>query len=195
MLVLATTLFAFTLGVHYGKHVGGDSTPHGLTGQLASQATSKSESVAQTVEDLSPRVQDLVEPTSDAEVAEHLKDELHQEVQKAHLSLTDKRPIELPTQTLAESAQHPGQFTHFNPTYTLQLGSTSNRQEAQNQINTLKNLKLSPELKEIEIPGKGKWYKVYLGVFTTKHAANAAGVEYRAGHKIESYTIVNTPRE
>jgi hypothetical protein len=50
---------------------------------------------------------------------------------------------------------------------------------------------LSPFMREAEVKGKGKWYRLYLGGYPNKNAAEQAGEKYRSQRKIASFIVSN----
>jgi cell division septation protein DedD len=81
---------------------------------------------------------------------------------------------------------------HARPLYTLQIGSFSNAEEAKKRIAELETSELKPFLKEAEIHGKGKWYRLYLGGYASREAAQHAGESFQSKHKIESFIVTKT---
>ena len=73
--------------------------------------------------------------------------------------------------------------------FTLQVGSHQAVEEAKQQISELESKGLKPFLRPAEIHGKGKWYRVYVGGYDSKHAAEEAGVKFRGDHLIDSFVI------
>lgn len=73
--------------------------------------------------------------------------------------------------------------------YVLQIGSFPKLSEAEKKISELAHLKLQPFMKEVEVKGKGKWFRLYLGGFPTQLAAEKAGKSYIAQHKIQTFIV------
>ncbi len=53
----------------------------------------------------------------------------------------------------------------------------------------LQKAHLNPYLHETELKGKGKWFRLYLGGYTTRPAAQHAGEQYRSHHLIPSFIV------
>jgi cell division septation protein DedD len=76
--------------------------------------------------------------------------------------------------------------------FSLQIGSYPHEKEAKFRMETLEGLGLKPFFRTAELPGKGTWYRVFIGGYPSKDAAEKAGQQYRKKHVIESY-IVSRP--
>ena len=72
--------------------------------------------------------------------------------------------------------------------FTLQIGSFPVTEEARDQAESLEALGLKPFMRPAEVKGK-RWYRVYVGGFETKDAAEKAGTRYIAQHMIEAFVI------
>jgi len=75
--------------------------------------------------------------------------------------------------------------------YTIQIGSHPALKEAAEQANTVEALGLQPYLRSAEIRGKGKWFRLYVGGFPTREAAEKTGQLYRDQHLIDSFVVAN----
>jgi cell division protein FtsN len=76
--------------------------------------------------------------------------------------------------------------------YTLQIGSYSNQKEAQDRVKDLEISGLHPRIHGTDIKSKGRWYRIYLGGFPTKAAAEKAGEKYRAQGMIDSFIVAKS---
>jgi septal ring-binding cell division protein DamX len=73
--------------------------------------------------------------------------------------------------------------------YTLQIGSYPSLREAQQSISELPEKGLKPFIKSADIKGKGKWYRVFAGVYGTRQEAETAGVRMKAERTINSFVV------
>jgi cell division protein FtsN len=76
-----------------------------------------------------------------------------------------------------------------NDPYLIQIGSFPNEQEAERKIEELKHNELQPFMKKVKVKGKGEWFRLYLGSYPTKLAAEKAGNLYIAEHKIKAFIV------
>ena len=194
--------FAFTLGVHFGKEVGGAPVIHPPSdAQLASPA-----------EDQLASRQDLNEQGRVApRVAEEVLDQsLQDEVKKQGLKLDVPRQVDLPPVHKAEvppsaasasSVVHGvGHYDSDTPAlkrpapegvFTLQVGSFATAQEGNDQIESLDSLGLKPYLRLVNVRGK-RWFRVYMGGFPSQSVADQAGSRYLKQHLIENFVVSKT---
>jgi cell division septation protein DedD len=208
LLGVMVAAFAFTLGVHLGKRVGtvayapapGETTP------------------AATLNDQVPNRQEITEQSKAAQQAadETLSQAAHDEAARTGVQLEAPRAVELPreakkpaagatteTASAPESpqaaklarealqqipaAQRPLPLGKF----TLQIGSFPALAEAKDQVESMEALGLKPFLRPAEVKGKGRRYRIFLGGYTSRDAAEKAGKRYLAQHVIDSYVIAN----
>jgi len=73
------------------------------------------------------------------------------------------------------AAAHPApkvpDATSATGAFTLQLGASPNRDDAERQASRLREKGYAPYIVTAEVPGKGTWYRVRMGSFPTKDAA------------------------
>lgn len=198
LIVVMAGVFAFTLGVHLGKRVG----PKGM------MATSNETPLATTLQDKLPNRQELDEQGQGSQQAiqETLSQELHNEVTRTGLKLEDQRQVDLPEKPKTKTAgathldTHPpadiipkkAQEAHAGA-FSLQIGSYPNEGEAKKQLAALERNDLKGFIREVELKGKGKWYRLYLGSFSSKSLAEQAGAKYKGSRKISSYMVLKVP--
>lgn len=199
-------VFAFTLGVHLGKKV--------EVHQAAAPNPETPVTMAATVSDEVPNRQDLTEQAKGAPHAadESLNQAIHDEVTRTGVRLEVKRQVDLPkdvksanggattlhaagtTSAVTDSSQIPA-FARPAPTgkYTLQVGSYPSISEAKDQTDGLEALGLKPFLREASLKGKGIWFRIFVGGYESKEAAEKAGVRYRGQHVLESFIVAKNP--
>jgi cell division protein FtsN len=198
LLSLMVALFTFTLGVHLGKRVGGKSV-----------AGSADETVkVKTVADIVPNRQELNEQNEGTPRAleEVLSEALQNEVSRTGLKIAVQHQVDLPknaqshnagattleaTRKVKHPVKNPGEAKNSDSKYTLQIGSFPTLEEAKKQISAMAQNDLSPFMREAEVKGKGKWYRLYLGGYPNKNAAEQAGEKYRSQRKIASFIVSN----
>jgi len=93
-------------------------------------------------------------------------------------SLTKRMPL----QPVPHQRQLGGRFS-------LQIGSYPALADAKARIDEVSKTGLKPFLKEAEVQGRGRWYRVYVGEFSTKSAADKAGQKFRLEHLIDSFIV------
>jgi septal ring-binding cell division protein DamX len=191
LLILMISLFAFTLGIHLGKRVGAKTFSF----------RNKDAAPVQTVPDAIPNRQEFTEhgKVNQQILEDTLNQELHDEVTRAGIALEHPVQVDLPKKTLFSqggatslNSSHPTHSPATAPVgrkYTLQIGSYPVLDDAKKQISEVEAAGLKPFLRETDIKGKGKWFRLYLDEFPTRKAAEEAGENYRSQHKIASFIV------
>lgn len=193
--------FAFTLGVHLGKR---------LYPKAADAAHGDGHVVA-TQEDADPTRQEVSEAAAGTEAAaqEAMTEALRNEVSRTGLKLDEPKQVKLPEETKAEKKAEKKvshkEATHESTSekapasgaekYALQVGSYKTANEAATLVNELQAHALEPWVQEVNLPGKGKWYRVYLGRFASKVEAEQMGVRYQDQHIIQSFVLALLDRK
>jgi cell division septation protein DedD len=201
-LVLMVSLFTFTLGIHWGKRVA-SRVPEG-----SNESTPK----VATVQD---HVPDRVEFTEQAKgedqaVVDNLNQELKNEVVTSGIKLDLPRQITLPEHTKSshggatslnssepkklsisdkKGLRSPASKIEDQGSYSLQIGSYPTLDEVKKQLGLMNSSEQKPFWREVEIKGKGKWYRLYFGKFSSRNAAEQAGEKYRSQHMISSFIV------
>ena len=217
LLGLMVALFAFTLGVHLGKRaivkvpsaapseaanspMVGDASPSrqelNEQGKVAAQAADDTlkqtlhEEVTKTGIQLdTPRQVDLPEKTaaekrpSQADAKAEANTETNTETKpdaKAGVKTSAKAGAPF-TNTAGESA---------GIQYTLQIGSFPSEAEASGYVKRISGESgLLPFVREVEIKGKGRWFRVFTGSYPTKDQAEKAGLSYQSRKMIHSFVV------
>jgi cell division septation protein DedD len=92
------------------------------------------------------------------------------------------------TQSAARSsAPKPPQATAPNGTWTLQLGASLNREDAERQASRLREKGYAPYIVSAEVPGKGTWYRVRMGTFPSKDAATRYLQDFKRETQAEAF--------
>jgi cell division septation protein DedD len=203
LLGIMVAAFAFTLGVHLGKRVG----PKGM-----SPAGSDMPPVA-TLSDQLPNRVEIAEQGKGADKAldKVLDQRLKDRVDQMELHLETPKPVELPENTHSKSSgattvlpiakkaaekeppadapAAPAAASKTTARFALQIGSYPAETDAKTRLKELEEKGLKPFLREADVKGKGKWFRVYVGEFATKPSAEAAGEKYRSQNMIESFIV------
>jgi len=91
------------------------------------------------------------------------------------------------TPTAAKPAPKPPEATTANGAFTLQLGSSPNREDAERQASRLREKGYAPYIVSAEVPGKGTWYRVRMGSFPTKDAATRYLQDFKRETQSEAF--------
>jgi DedD protein len=108
----------------------------------------------------------------------------------AKLASTTTAPV-VPTSTTPSaaksSAPKPPQATVPNGTWTLQLGASLNRENAERQAGRLREKGYAPYIVSADVPGKGTWYRVRMGSFPSKDAATRYLQDFKRETQAEAF--------
>ncbi|MEO5968905.1 MAG: SPOR domain-containing protein [Bdellovibrionia bacterium] len=221
-LCLVTALFTFTLGIHLGKDVG---TPAEASAELVAKhvaaipdqvpaaqelvgpnkATQQAleESLYQTLHDevvrtgihlKAPYQIDLPENSKGHDTGSDSEEQTTSENEDTP-STEGNRKISSVDETETEAAPTTKESHTEVAPYVIQVGSFPKLKEAEKKISELTHLELKPFMKEVDVKGKGKWFRLYLGNYSTKLAAEKAGKSYIAQHKIKSFIVSKIDRQ
>jgi cell division protein FtsN len=194
LLGVMVAVFAFTLGVHLGKKVGGTTKAANPAAETAPVAT---------VNDQVPEPREISEQAKGAEQAatDALRETLEDEVEKTGVKTEKPVQVELPRKPKTENAgattlqgiKRVAETVHANKTtaarFSLQIGSYPTTAEAQSRVASIAKIGLKPFFKEADLKGKGRWYRVYLGEYSTKAEAERAGQKFRSEQVIDSFIV------
>jgi len=91
----------------------------------------------------------------------------------------------------APAAAHPApkvpEATSAAGAFTLQLGASANRDDAERQASRLREKGYAPYIVAAEVPGKGTWYRVRMGSFPTKDAATRYLQDFKRETQAEAF--------
>ena len=71
--------------------------------------------------------------------------------------------------------------------FTLQLGASQNRDDAERMVSRLREKGYAPYIVTADVPGKGTFYRVRMGSFATKEAAGRYLEDFRRETKTEAF--------
>ncbi len=213
LLGVGVALFAFTLGVHLGKQVvpkaieaAGEVKPTEPLTTAQEQAPSRTE-ISQEVKHVPGAVDETLDQS------------LRDEIAKTGLQVEKPRQIELPSKLKERTAEHKSgpkpelktdhEVPHQAPVkvtkitesvssngpsrYTLQVGSYPSLRDAEPELLKLNENGLRAEVREVEIVGKGKWFRLFVGQFDSVKDADKAGKSFRKERRIADFVVVRSP--
>lgn len=216
LLGVGVALFAFTLGVHLGKQVVpkvaqeiGEAPPVDPLLNAESQAPSRVE--------ISGEVKNIP-----GAVDESLDQSLRDEIAKTGMKVDKARQVELPSEVQRESsapevgraepasnkkiesatepkseekavAKSEAATSPTSSRYTLQVGSYPSLREAEPELLKLNENGLRAEVREVELSGKGKWFRLFVGQFESVKDAEKAGKSFKKERRIAEFVVVRTP--
>ncbi len=204
MLLGLVALFSFTLGVRLGKKLSlvHSTESHGhapLTGEAAHSETAHHEAAGHghdTTEHKSAaedKVADKVAAkeaqTAAAVAEEHADEALSKEIDEKKAGTGKALPMSFPTERKTEKAPQKKSEKVMAGKFTLQVGSHRTLAEAVEQVNEFKKNGLDAFYREVQIPGKGTWYRVGIGLFPSKEMAEKTAANWKTTKKLPSYII------
>ena len=87
----------------------------------------------------------------------------------------------------AQSVPKVPEATSATGAFTLQLGASPNRDDAERQASRLREKGYAPYIVTAEVPGKGTWYRVRMGSFPTKDAATRYLQDFKRETQAEAF--------
>ncbi len=91
-----------------------------------------------------------------------------------------KQTVAAPSRTTEKRTASVKQATSSKLRYTIQVSSHQERQTAEDEAKRMKQNGFAAFIVSSELPGKGTWYRVRIGSFTKKEAAERLEKEVRA---------------
>ncbi len=189
LLGIGVALFAFTMGVHLGKQVSPKvvdvNTEHAVSPPVDPAPQGAPNRVE--VSEEQKHVESAVEETLDQS--------LRDEVAKQGLQVEEPKPLTLPTETksVVQKKKKVEPKGPVGGAFTLQVGSYPSTSEAEPELTKLKGKGLGAEVREVEVPGKGKWFRLYVGQFPTVKDAETTGKNYKNEKLIRDFVVVKVP--
>jgi cell division septation protein DedD len=78
----------------------------------------------------------------------------------------------------------------------LQIGSFPEEDQAASKLKLLRGKGVKEAFaKEVNLGSKGKWYRVYVGPFTSKDLAEKSGSQYKSQRKVDSFIVTRLTTE
>lgn len=189
LLGVGVAIFAFTLGVHLGKQVIPKVTeaPHD---QVAAESIAAVQEQNPNRGDVAEQVKHVPEAVEDA-----LDQTLRDEVANTGLQVETAKPLEYPKNAKIESHPKVAVTTDIAKKqlqYMLQVGSFPSFQDAEPVLLKLTENGLKAQVKEVEVKGKGKRYRLLVGDFSTVVEAEKAGKLYKKEKRIGDYVVIRS---
>jgi len=178
LLFLISLGFFFTLGLHYGKKL----NPKIAATEPAAKLKESPE-VVPSHEDL-----DAASRHSEAVAQDSIQAATQDEVKDSGLKVNDPKPVDLPTETVAEK-ETAASGVASAAVYAIQLGSYPSKKDAQVKIKNLSKHGLHPSIMTAVVQGITR-YRVILPDFKTFASANQKAKELRQKRKIENYVVI-----
>lgn len=204
LLGVGVALFAFTLGVHLGKQV----VPKAIETASESKAVEPMDSAVEQA----PNRNEIAKEVKNvpAAVDETLDQSLRDEIAKTGLQVEKARQVELPekvkmpkaaivrnpevrSETPATTRAPPSLTNTARGRYTLQVGSYPSLRDAEPELLKLNENGLRAQVREVELAGKGKWYRLFVGQFDSVKDADKAGKIFRQERRISDFVVVRAP--
>jgi cell division protein FtsN len=77
--------------------------------------------------------------------------------------------------------------------YTLQVGSYPSLREAEPELLKLNENGLRGEVREVDLAGRGKWFRLFVGQFPSIKDAERAGKNFKKERRISDFVVVRSP--
>jgi cell division septation protein DedD len=87
----------------------------------------------------------------------------------------------------AKAASKPPEGTAGSGAFTLQLGASQNREDAERMVSRLREKGYAPYIVAATVPGKGTFYRVRMGSFATREAADRYLEDFKRETKSEAF--------
>jgi cell division septation protein DedD len=97
--------------------------------------------------------------------------------------------IQKPTDSLKKAPEERSAEKVKQPYFSLHIGSFRELQNASAEAERLKSSELDAFWKKVAIPGKGEWFRVYVGKHKTRDEALGSGKELKAKGIIEEFFV------
>lgn len=154
---------AFVLGVKIGKNYS----------YLQSGYTPEDRAKVDMLSTQEEQLQDITDKRVPVD-PQQLKDETHKALEerlKEQLEKEEAPKVEMKSPTEESTTQVSGD--DFDGKFTIQLGSHRSKKESEEFANGFKYRGYNPIINEVEISGRGTWYRTSLGVFSSIEEAKA----------------------
>ncbi|MFT6070053.1 MAG: cell division protein FtsN [Bacteriovoracaceae bacterium] len=154
---------AFVLGVKIGKNYS----------YLQSGYTPEDRAKVDMLSTQEEQLQDITDKRMPVD-PQKLKDETHKALEerlKEQLQKEEAPKVEMKSPEEESTTQVSGE--DFNGKFTIQLGSHRSKKESEEFANGFKYRGYNPIINEVEISGRGTWYRTSLGVFSSIEEAKA----------------------
>lgn len=188
LFMILSAITAFTIGVRVGKNFSYDTA--GVTHEDRSKVellSGQEEQVQKLVDDfkeepippakdvinesqkrLSKEVQKIEDGAMDKEIAKEKADIIDQKMKQDQVKAEEEKPAEVvdPFSQNEEMSQSTSK-DHLSGKYTIQVGSYRSVKDAETFADGFRVRGYNPIISEVDIKGRGTWFRVSLGVFET----------------------------
>lgn len=194
LLVLTLVGFFFTLGLHYGKKIGGPAEH--------AQVNDEGEKLEESPESLPAR--ETLEMGAQHEKtvgADTIKEATKEEVAETGVKIDQPKAVALPTEKVAakheektEAAHEEKHAEHAEPveakgSFSIQLGSYTSKKEAQQKVKVFSKKGVDTSIRTAEVNHQTR-YRVVIAGFKTKAAADQRGKDLKHKHKIDNFVVI-----
>lgn len=111
----------------------------------------------------------------------HADTEFNEESTKHNVAVEKPMPMSLPKEKKREAST--------GTRYTLQVGAHRTVAEAVKQVGELKHQELDAFYLEAKVPGRGTWYRVGIGLFSTKDEAERTALQWKSTKVMPSFIV------
>jgi cell division protein FtsN len=219
LLGVGVALFAFTLGVHLGKQVVPKATEAALeakpvdpltaaepsapsrveiSGEVKNVPAAVDETLDQSLRDEIAKTGMKVDKTRQVELPSTVhasKETTSPEVGAEGNAPKKSAPVATAPKSMARKSEPATESAAENVSsrYTLQVGSYPSLREAEPELLKLNENGLRAEVREVELTGKGKWFRLFVGQFDTIKDAEKAGKSFKKERRIADFVVVHAP--
>ena len=209
LLGVGVAIFAFTLGVHLGKQV--------IPRVVEKPSENHETHAVTTTQEQNPSRGDIAEQVKHVPeaVEEALDQTLRDEVANTGLQVESAKPLNYPKDTKTElkakadtAAKNETTIKSKVPVkndtkesaflakkqlqYMIQVGSYPSFEDAEPALLKLTENGLRAQIKEVDVKGKGKRYRLLVGDFSSVIEAEKAGKLYQKEKRISDFVVVRS---
>jgi cell division protein FtsN len=182
MILIAVT--SFVLGVKIGKN---------YSMELAGITPEDQKKVIELLSNKEEALQDIkANPESSAVESSEVENKLQEKI-SAEFGNTPGAATEAHGNTHSNMSVAPKETDQLSGKFTIQLGSHRTLKEAEDFAEGFRARGYNPIINQIEIKGKGTWYRVSLEAFSTMEEAKAYVGKEKSLFMGQDYTIIKMP--
>lgn len=190
MILIAVT--SFVLGVKVGKSFTYSDVDRALKEATRIDMRSSEEEAVERLMERGTPSKDYEEDVH-SRIEEHIRREFEEEERRGSAPVAPAVPAERPLlrgePLEAPAAASVDQASSLRGKYTIQVGSHRSKQEAEQFANGFKVRGYDPIINEVEVPGRGVWYRVSIGLFDTISEARDYAIKEQSLFQGEDYVF------
>lgn len=180
LFVVLIAIISFTLGVRTGKSLSLKHDEYSAQDVKTIDLKSVDEEYVDKVVPTEPTMKDVEEQGTDIDqnsMEARLKEEMEKlatqdvKIQEPVKDILDEPEVEEPVNDTMSDTQALGEGRDFSGKYTIQLFAHQSQEVAQDFADGFLVKGYDVIINEANIPGKGKWYRVSIGVFDNQNQA------------------------